>query len=202
MQAKRIFGAVLALLAMTGAGLAEDKLPLSTISDYINDLSTARTPFTQYNDDGSRSTGTLYIKRPGRMRFEYEPPNSGLVMAGGGTVIIQDTKSNQPPETYPLKRTPLSLILARNVNLGRANMVVGHGHDGTYTIVRAQDPENPESGFIDLKFSDNPVALRQWIITNEQGIRTAVVLDELTTGLSLSDNLFSIESQRTSGTDR
>lgn len=202
MLKKNILGACLALFATATGVMAEDKLSLSAISDYLNDLSTARTPFTQYNDDGSRSTGTLYIKRPGRMRFEYEPPNSGLVLAGGGTVIIQDTKSNQPPETYPLKRTPLSLILARKVDLGRANMVVGHGHDGTFTIVRAQDPENPDSGFIDLKFSDDPVALRQWVITNDQGIRTAVVLDELTTGLSLSDNLFSTEAQRTSGRDR
>jgi outer membrane lipoprotein-sorting protein len=184
------------------AAMAEDIVPLSDISDYLNDLQTARSPFTQYNEDGSRSRGTLYIKRPGRMRFEYDPPNSGLVVAGGGTVIIHDTKSNQPPETYPLKRTPLSLILAREVDLGRADMVVGHTHDGTFTVVRAQDPENPDSGYIDLKFSGDPIALRQWVITNDQGIRTAVVLEDMRTGLSLSDNLFSTEAERSKGSNR
>jgi outer membrane lipoprotein-sorting protein len=136
------------------------------------------------------------------MRFEYDPPNSGLVVAGGGTVIIHDTKSNQRPETYPLKRTPLSLILAREVDLGRADMVVGHTHDGTFTVVRAQDPENPDSGYIDLKFSGDPIALRQWVITNDQGIRTAVVLEDMRTGLSLSDNLFSTEAERSKGSNR
>lgn len=195
---KTLLFALLFSLATSFQATAEDKLPLSVISDYLNDLKTAETPFTQYNDDGSRSSGTLYIKRPGRMRFEYDAPNSGLVVAGGGAVIIHDTKSNQPPETYPLKRTPLNLILARRVDLGRADMVVGHGHDGTFTVVRAQDPEQPESGFIDLKFGDKPVRLEQWVITNEQGMRTAVTLDDLSTGMTLSDNLFSTEAERNS----
>ena len=188
--------AALALLILSTAATAQDKIPLNAISDYLNGLVTAETSFTQYNEDGTRSTGKLYIKRPGRMRFEYDPPNSGIVIAGGSTVIIHDKKSNQPPETYPLKRTPLSIILARTVDLGRANMVTGHSSDGELTVVRAQDPENPEYGHIDLKFSANPVTLRQWIVTNEQGTRTAVALDGLQTGMSLSDNLFNTQTPR------
>ena len=177
-------------LSLPGLASGQDALPLSQISDYLNDLKTAQTTFTQYNEDGSRSIGTLLVKRPGRMRFEYEPPNQAIVIAGAGAVIIHDKKSNQPPETYPLKRTPLNLILARRVDLDQANMVVGHAHDGEFTVVRAQDPENPEFGYIDLKFSHEPIALRQWIITNDQGVRTAVVLNDFTTGISLSDTLF------------
>ena len=186
----------LALVVLASAGSAQDKLPLESISDYLNGLVTAETTFTQFNEDGSRSTGKLYLKRPGRMRFEYDPPNDGIVIAGGSTVIVHDKKSNQPPETYPLKRTPLSLILARRVDLGQANMVTGHSSEGELTVVRAQDPENPEFGYIDLKFSANPVALQQWVVTNEQGTRTAVVLNGLQTGMSLSDTLFNTQTPR------
>ena len=193
--------ATLLAMAVASSATAQDKLPLSEISRYLNDLTTAQTAFTQYNEDGSRSTGMLYLKRPGRMRFEYAPPNEGLVIAGGNSVVIHDRKSNQPPETYPLRRTPLSLILARQVDLDRANMVVGHSVDGEFTVVRAQDPENPEYGHIDLKFSSDPIALRQWVITNEQGTRTAVVLDDLETGISLGDGMFSPNSPGRSRTN-
>ncbi|MCB1397449.1 MAG: outer membrane lipoprotein carrier protein LolA [Rhodobacteraceae bacterium] len=170
--------------------LAQNKLPLSTISDYLNAMQTAQSDFVQYNEDGSKSTGTLYIKRPGRMRFEYAPPNSGVVIAGSGAVIVHDKKSNQPPETYPLKRTPLNLILARKVDLGRAKMVVDHSFDGEFTVVRAQDPDEPDIGYIDLMFTVDPVELKRWVITNEQGTRTAVVLNGLKKGVTLSDGLF------------
>ncbi|HEX9858531.1 MAG TPA: outer membrane lipoprotein carrier protein LolA, partial [Paracoccaceae bacterium] len=110
---------------------AAEKIPLSALSQYLNGLTTAEAEFTQINADGSIATGKLYIKRPGRVRFEYAPPENSLVLAGGGQVAIFDAKSNQPPEQYPLKRTPLNLILAENVDLGRAKMVVGHFEDGT-----------------------------------------------------------------------
>ena len=130
------------------------------------------------------------MHRPGKMRFEYDAPNSGVVIAGAGAVVIQDPKSNQPPETYPLKRTPLSLILARTVNLGQANMVVGHDFDGTSTIVRAQDPKNPEYGSIEMMFTDSPVELRKWVIHDGSGGKTTVILGGLETGVTLSSRLF------------
>ena len=145
---------------------------------------------TQINDDGSISTGTLYIKRPGKVRFEYNPPESALVVAGANTVVIYDKKSNQPAESYPLSRTPLSIILAKQVDLARANMVTGHSYDGTATVVTAQDPENPQYGNIQLKFTDAPVELRQWIINDGNGSVTTVVLGDLQKGGTLSNSLF------------
>lgn len=195
---KRLLLSALVALAsvLATAASAQDKVPLSDISTYLNGLTTGQTTFTQFNEDGSRSTGKLYLKRPGRMRFEYNPPNSGTVVAGGGAVVVHDAKSNTPPESYPLKRTPLWMILARQVDLTRANMVVGHDYDGEFTVVRAQDPEHPDYGFIDLKFSSDPVVLKQWVITNEQGTRTAVVLDDFQTGMSLSDTMFNTQAGR------
>ena len=184
------FALALMLSVAAPAAWAAEKLTLSDLSAYLNGIKTAEGSFTQISDDGSLATGKLYLHRPGRVRFEYDPPGGGTVVARAGAVVIHDPKSNQPPETYPLKRTPLALILARKVDLGRANMVVGHDFDGTATVVRAQDPENPEYGSIELSFTDSPVELRKWVIHDGAGGQTTVILGELATGVSLQSGLF------------
>lgn len=198
MDRRTFITAAAASLAATPA--LADKLSLNAISAYLNSLQTATTDFTQVNDDGSLSTGRLFIKRPGRMRFEYNPPEELLVMAGGGQVGIFDGKSNvSKAERYPLARTPLNLILERNVDLARRNMVVGHEFDGTATVVTAQDPENPEYGTIQLKFTADPIELRQWVIRDGQGATTTVILGPLVLGRDLPSTLFNIsyeEGQR------
>ena len=183
-----------AALAATPAFAA--KLSLNQISRYLNSIQLAQSDFTQVNDDGTLATGTFYIRRPGRMRFEYNPPEKLLVMAGGGSVGIFDGKSNlSSAERYPLSQTPLKIILERNVNLARRNMVVGHGYDGTATTVTAQDPEHPEYGNIQLKFTENPVELRQWVVTDGQGAKTTVILGQLKPVSNLPAALFSIERE-------
>jgi outer membrane lipoprotein-sorting protein len=171
---------------------AQEKLSLAAISAHLNGITTAEAPFTQLNADGSRSTGRLFIRRPGRMRFEYDPPEQALVVAGGGMVAIFDGRSNEQAEQYPIRRTPLHLILADRVDLTRARMVVGHDLDGTATTVTAQDPERPEEGTIRLMFEDAPVRLTGWVITDSAGYETTTVLGGMTTGMTLSPFLFDI----------
>ena len=198
MDRRTFIAAIAATLAATPA--LADKLSLNAISRYLNGIRTATSDFTQVNDDGTLSTGTLYIKRPGRMRFEYNPPEDLLVMAGAGQVGIFDGKSNlKKAERYPLSRTPLNLILERNVDLSRRNMVVGHDFDGTATVVTAQDPQHPEYGTIQLKFTSDPIELRQWIVRDGQGATTTVILGPLSMGSELPSTLFNIsyeEGQR------
>ncbi|MGJ8545740.1 MAG: LolA family protein [Sulfitobacter sp.] len=177
---------------------AAEKLSLGALSQYLNAMKTAQGEFTQINSDGSISTGTIYIKRPGRVRFEYNAPDSGLVIAGSNTVVIYDKKSNEPAETYPLSRTPLSIILAQDVNLGQAKMVVGHNYDGTATTVTAQDPAHPEYGNIQMKFTGSPVELRQWIINDSNGSQTTVVLGDLRTGGNIANSKFDVGEVRES----
>lgn len=183
--------APLAALVLALPAQAE-KISIDALNRYINALGSAQSDFTQINSDGSISTGKVYIKRPGRARFEYDPPEKSLVMAGGGQVAIFDAKSNQPPEQYPLARTPLNLILKESVNLGAAKMVVGHTEvEGTTRIV-AQDPEHPEYGTIELVFTPDPVQLRQWVITDDLGAQTTVILGDLQVGGDFPASMFSI----------
>jgi outer membrane lipoprotein-sorting protein len=183
--------APLALLALGQPALA-DKLSLGTLSAYLNGLTTVEADFTQVNADGTVSTGRILIKRPGRVRFEYAPPDKSLVLASAGTVAIFDGKSNQAPEQYPLKKTPLNLILAANIDLARAKMVVAHKADGTSTRVTAQDPEHPEYGTIELVFTADPVELRQWVITDDLGQQTTVILGQMKKGGEFGSSTFSI----------
>lgn len=188
---RRGFGTLLAAATLAGPASAQERIPLGNLSAYLNALTTARGTFTQIAGDGAVATGTVFIKRPGRVRFEYDPPERSMVIAGGGSLAVFDARSDEPTR-YPLNQTPLSIILARNVDLGRANMVTGHSSDGQSTTVRAQDPENPDYGSIDLVFTGNPVELRQWIINDGEGGKTTVILGALETGVRVPDRLFNI----------
>lgn len=195
MKMVRFTFAALVAVATAAPAFAE-KLSLNALSTYLNGLKTAEAAFVQTSDDGSVQTGRLFIQRPGKMRFEYAPPQKALVLASNNAVAIFDDRANGAPETYPLRRTPLSLILARNVDLGAANMVVGHSFDGTHTVVTAQDPKSPESGQIQLKFSDSPVSLQEWVILDAYGSQTTVRLDDVTTDMSFPRSLFDIDTER------
>ncbi|EIE51159.1 cell envelope biogenesis protein LolA [Salipiger aestuarii] len=187
----RTLAAALTAVALTAVPAAAEKLSLGQISQYLNTVQSAKSPFTQINGDGTISTGTVYIKRPGKMRFEYNPPEQALVLAWSGAVYIFDKKVGGQPETYPLSQTPLSIILARNVNLGQAGMVTGHSYDGTATTVTAQDPAHPEYGSIQMKFTDSPVELRQWVVRDGNGSTTTVVLGGLS-DTKLSNRTFDV----------
>lgn len=180
-------------LLMLSLPLAAKEVPLDALSAYLNSWKTVEASFVQVNADGSKAKGKIFIQRPGRARFEYAAPDKNLVIAAGGQVVIFDARSNQPPEQYPLARTPLNLILARNVDLGSAKMVIGHGEVGDVTVVKAQDPKHPDYGTIDLVFSANPIALKQWIITDDIGNQTSVTLGDLVTGQTYPASLFSME---------
>src|SRR6056297_3468874 len=183
---------LIAVALVAASPATADKLSLNEISGYLNGMKTATGDFTQINDDGTISTGQIYIKRPGRVRFEYAPPEQILVVADGDRVGVIDGKSNTGPEAYPLHRTPLKIILARNVNLAQERMVIGHKSDGKTTTVRAQDPENPDYGSIDLVFTGDPVELRQWVINDSSGSSTTVILGDLQTDIRLDNDLFEI----------
>ena len=180
------------VLALAFPALAE-RIPLNEISRYLNSLRTVTSEFTQVNPDGTISTGTVYIQRPGRVRFEYNNDNT-LVLASGGTVAIFDPKSSGGPQQYPLSQTPLSIILDANVNLGRANMVTGYTEAQNATVVTAQDPQNPQYGNIQMVFS-SPTQLRQWVVTDDAGKKTTVILGELRAVNAIPASRFSISNE-------
>lgn len=180
------------------AQAAGQPIPLADLSAYFNGFRTAEAEFTQINPDGTLATGRLMIHRPGRVRFEYDPPDRNLVLAAAGSVNIFDARGNAGPSVYPLNRTPLNLILADRVDLTRARMVVRHFAEGPTTTVVAQDPDHPDYGSIRLDFTDGPIELRRWVVTDDTGRETTVLLGPLRTGGTLSSALFDVEREMTS----
>ena len=195
MKRRHFLAAATAAFAALAAPAMAQKIPLGELAGYINGITSAKSGFTQVNDDGSITTGEIFIKRPGRARFDYAAPDNSLVIAGGGRVAIFDPKSNVPPEQFPLARTPLNLILGRNIDFSTSNMIVGHSEDGEATVVTVQDPEYPEYGNIQLKFTGNPIQLRQWVITNDAGQQTTVIMQSLEKTSSIPSRLFNITQE-------
>ncbi|WP_172329710.1 outer membrane lipoprotein carrier protein LolA [Mangrovicoccus sp. HB161399] len=181
-------------LATAGRAMAAP-VQIGALSSYLNSLQSVQCRFVQVNPDGSQDRGTLSIKRPGRARFDYDKPNETLVMVGGGQVAIFDKYSGAQPDEYPLKRTPLNLILGQSVNLANARMVVDHRESADRTLVVAQDPDHPEYGQIGLYFEESPVRLAEWIITNEAGERTRVVLGAFSER-QLGSSLFNVAGEK------
>lgn len=190
---RQFFASALGAVLLAGPAAAE-AISLNTLSAYLQAMKTAKADFTQISDDGTIMTGQLTLKRPWKIRFEYNNDKT-LVLASALAVAIFDPKGSPQPETYPLKRTPLKLILDRNIDLAKDNMVVGHSYDGTATKVIAQDPEHPELGTLELVFTDNPVQLRQWVVNDDAGNATTVILGALETGMTISNQVFDIDEE-------
>ncbi len=188
--------AIFLALSLAASPAMAERASLSELSAYLNSITVAEARFTQINGDGSRSSGTVTIKRPGRIRFEYDPPQEDvLVLASGGQIAIFDGRGAGAPEQYPLRRTPLSILLARSIDLTRVSMVTGHGEQNGRTVVQAQDPEHPEYGRIYMFFDRAPLRLSEWLIISESGEQTRVQLGPFRATPDASDFLFDIRNE-------
>lgn len=167
---------LLAAAAALGLALpaASDPIPVRTLSGYLNAMQAGTSEFTQISANGREDRGILHVQRPYRMRFEYST-QPVLLLASAGQVAIFDGKSNAGPQQYPMSKTPLSLILAPQIDLERQGAIVGHGEVGGNTIVTLRDPSGTTPGSVDLVFAPGPV-LKQWTTTDELGQRTTVIL--------------------------
>ncbi len=172
---------------------AEDARDLARISNYLNATRTLQGGFVQIDADAVVSEGDFYLRRPGRIRFEYDAPNPALVIADGFWVGVID-KRDGGVDRYPLSETPLDLLLRENVDLRREDAVTEIDRSNEQLAVTARDPENRGMGTITLVFSNTPLELRQWVITDAQGRTTTVALRDTRTNVEIPAERFSIEA--------
>jgi outer membrane lipoprotein-sorting protein len=176
---------------LTGADMRD----LARISNYLNGVTTMEGNFVQVDHNGVLSEGQFYLRRPGRIRFEYRPPNPALVVADGVWVGVYDTKL-KTLDRVPLDSTPLEILLKKRVDLRRENAVRSIERSAGLMRVTAVDPDAPEQGSITMVFADNPLELRQWIVVDAQGLTTTVALSEMRANVQLDPNLFFIEEPK------
>ena len=190
---RRRFLSAFAALPLIAALPAQAAVNVAPINAYLQNLRSAQGRFTQTNPNGSTQTGTFYLAKPGRIRFEYDKPKGAMVIADGSWVGVFDPKSNRNPTRYPLDKTPLALLLRDRLSLTEPGLVLGATQDADGTDITVVDPRAPQEGRMVMGFSDDPVQLRQWEITTKTGQRTRVALGDLTTGISVNPSLFNIE---------
>jgi outer membrane lipoprotein-sorting protein len=185
---------LLALAALPALALpAAAQVNVTPINSYLQALRSAQGRFRQTNPNGSMQSGTFYLAKPGRIRFEYDSPKGAMVIADGTWVGVFDPKSNRNPTRYPLDRTPLSLLLRDRLSLAEPGLVLGATRGSGVTDITVVDPRTPREGRMRMRFSDDPIRLREWEITTKAGQRTRVALTELATGVRIDPSLFNIE---------
>lgn len=164
---------------------------VAAVEAYFKASETLRATFTQFAPDGSRSTGVLSLKRPGRVRFEYDAPSPLLIIADGVWISLADTQMDTV-DRYPVAATPLGVILQDDKNLRKEAIVTGfyQDQDRFELIVRARD--NPGLGRLSLKLTKNPVTLDGWAVEDAQGLVTEIRLSDMKTGVELNPALFHI----------
>ncbi len=185
--------AAAALIATPFAAPAqEDARDLARISNYLNATDTLQGTFVQVDPNAVVTDGRFYMRRPGRLRFEYSPPNPTLVIADGFWVAVVDARDGKA-DRYPLSDTPLNLLLKANVDLRREGSVRRVERSNDQIAVTAVDPDGKTQGEITMVFSSNPLELRQWIVTDAQGAVTTVALGEMRTNVPIPASQFIIE---------
>ena len=184
---------LLLALSVPAAAQAPDA-DLLRISNYLNGLGSMRGDFVQVGPDGRLSRGEFALRRPGRLRFAFDPPNRALIVADGTWVGVCDTQIGVF-DRFPLSETPLDILLRDRVDLRDENAVQAIQRAEGQLRVRAIDPDAPEQGSITLIFSDVPLALRQWVIVDAQGLTTTVALEETQSNISLDPRLFVLDRE-------
>jgi outer membrane lipoprotein-sorting protein len=162
---------------------------------YLEGLTEAQGRFVQTDARGRSVTGQLYMKRPGKARFAYDPPSGLLVVSDGGVVSVQD-KRLKTFDAYPLGATPLSLFLAKTIRLDRGVQVTRVTRTPDGFSITARDGKKETAGTITLAFTDNPLALAGWTVTDAQSRPTRVQLIGLQRASGLDKSLFVLKDPR------
>jgi len=195
---RTLLAALLAAAAIPSAALAavtdEERAVLRDVSRALSKVQTMNGEFVQYNPDGQQLQGRFYIARPGRVRFQYDPPATVRVIADGKSVLVFDKKL-QTYDIWPLSQTPLRLLLDSSLDLANSDKVVNAGVAPDLVEVVLQDDTRFSAGTLDLIFDRQSYELRQWTVTDKQGLQTMVALYNVETGKKLPDDLFEIDYQ-------
>ena len=167
-----------------------DRADIKRIERYLNSITTMTARFVQITDDGRYSEGKLFLSRPGRLRFEYEPPVPVLMVANRGTLIYYDAQLEQV-SYVDIDSTPLWFITRPEVNFSDPGIIVSDfvREAGVVRVALVQ-ADDPDAGQVILSFSEAPLELRKWTVIDGQGVSVNVALFNAETGMSLARSLF------------
>jgi outer membrane lipoprotein-sorting protein len=175
---------------------AKQRALVNRVSAYLTSVQVLTGNFVQIGPDGRRSTGHLFIQKPGKVRFEYDPPSPIDIIADGTQVVVADRKLGTQ-DLYPLSQTPLRFLLADHIDLLQDTNVVGVTADDTYVSVMIEEKQ----AFIGtnrllMMFDSKDFKLKQWTVTDVQGFDTTIAVSNLDTSKRPDPNLFKFDYTR------
>jgi len=196
MSRHRLFLAAVMALAFVAPALpalaalsAADQADIARVEAYLNSVTSLRAKFLQIGPDGALSEGTLWLRRPGRLRFEYAPPSPVLVVADGLFLVFADTELGQV-DRIPLASTPIAVLVDETVRLSGAVTVSVIERGPGSLRVTLHDTARPREGRITLVFADGPLRLRQWQVLDARDQITSISLSDVEINLALESGLF------------
>ena len=179
---------------------AQDSADLARMEQYLNGVHTMKARFLQTAPDGKVSNGIAWLQRPGRMRFEYDPPSPLLLVAGHGLVVFHDSQLDQT-SNIPEGQTPLGLLLDADVKFSGRVTVTGFQRQAGQVQATLVRTATPQEGSLTLVFSTPPLALRSWLVLDAQGRTTTVTLFDQQFGGTFDQGLFSYVDKNFFGND-
>jgi outer membrane lipoprotein-sorting protein len=175
-----------------GPSLTNEQIAVvNRVSAYFNGLDTLKGAFLQTDPDRKQAKGKFYVKRPGLFRFDYGAPTKKVMVSDGRFLAIQEPDLPNP-DTFELDQTPFRLLLKKDVDLIRDARIVDVKQADDLIVVAVQDKSPDAPGKIQLFLSTKPeVALREWVITDAQGLETRVEVSDLDrSGVGIEPRLF------------
>jgi outer membrane lipoprotein-sorting protein len=164
---------------------------LRRLENYLGAITTMKADFLQIASTGEVARGMFYMRRPGKLRIDYAPPSPVLIVADGHRLIYYD-KELETVNMVPIEDTLAAFLVREDVRFSGDVTVTGFSHDGGLLRVVLARTSEPEGGSLALVFDDDPLRLRQWIVTDAQGTATRVSLADATFGIELADSLFEV----------
>jgi outer membrane lipoprotein-sorting protein len=175
---------------------AKQRSQLDRISMYLSSVQTMVGNFVQIGPDGGRTEGTFYIQKPGKVRFAYNPPTPIDIIADGSSVVVRD-RNLATQDLYPLSQTPLRYLLADRIDLFHDTDVISISSDDTFiTVVIEEKQLAIGTSRLMMMFDKKDVQLKQWTVTDPQGLDTTVAVYNLDETKKPDPNLFVINYER------
>ena len=175
---------------------AKQRALIDRVNVYLMSVTTLVGDFVQIGPDGRRAEGKIYLQKPGRVRFEYNPPSPIELVADGSSLVVRDRKLDTQ-DLYPLSQTPLRFLLADRIDLLKETNVVQVSADDTFISLTIEEKQTLGGTHrVMLMFTAKDTQLKQWTVTDPQGYDTTVALYNLDPTQKLDPSMFRINYER------
>ena len=172
---------------------AKQRALVNRVSAYLTSVQVLTGNFVQIGPDGRRTTGHLFVQKPGKVRFEYDPPSPIDIIADGTQVVVRD-RQLATQDLYPLSQTPLRFLLADRIDLLQDTNVVGVTADDTFVSVLIEEKQAfVGTNRLLMMFDSKDFRLKQWTVTDVQGFDTTIAVSNLDTSKKPDPNLFKFD---------